>query len=302
LSLAPNPLAFGNQTISTTSAPLAITTSNTGTGPEVLATPHYTNSNATEFLRVGGSCADAASIPPGSNCTDIFSFKPSAIGARSGTFTIRGTINGTDSMTGTGTAVAIPVVQLGPRTVNFGTVNTGNSSLPLTFTLQNTGTATLNITSISSSDTIQFPISAQLCGATLAPSATCTFADSCAPLTATSLNAIITVSTNASSSPDLITLACTGATPPVNPPPAPAPVIFIGSTLPAQPIVSNVGLTAPCPMNNRCTYVMSCTQCSALTQLYIDNVLTAQNYFNGTMTYTIKLVAGTHSYLAVNLQ
>jgi len=55
-------------------------------------------------------------------------------------------------------------------------------------------------------------------------------------------------------------------------------------------------------MNNKCTYIMGCSQCSQSTQLYIDNSLTAQIYSNGTMTYTAKLSAGTHSYLAVNLR
>ena len=302
LTLTPSTVGFGSWNLGSTSTPISVSVANTGTAAETLSTPYFTitTGNSGDFHNTGGSCSNGAVIAAGGACTWTGNFTPSILGAESSLLTIQGTVNATAPMTGTGSAVPIPVVTLGPRVVNFGTINTGTSSGNQSFTLTNTGTATLNITSILSSS-VAFPLNSITCGATLAASASCGFNGTFAPSVAGVQTATITLISNAASSPDTISLTGTGFTPAPSPPPAPAPVIFTQLSLPLQPVISSVAASASCAMNNKCTYMLTCSQCSASTLLFIDGSQFPQSYLNGVMTYTAKLSAGTHNLLAVNL-
>jgi hypothetical protein len=230
LVAAPNLVAFGNQNVSTTSTQHTVTTTNNGTGNATLATPHYSFSpNLTDYPRVGGSCLDGQTILPGGSCTDIYVFTPVAVGSRNTTLTIAGsgsTNSPTVIFTGTGTSTTVPLVTLGPRNVDFGNVGVGGSSPLTSFTLTNSGTASLSITSITS-NSLRFPISSNFCSAPLAPGTSCTFQDSFMPITVGTLNAQISVVTNATSSPDTITLTGTGVTVPATSTSAPNTTMFL---------------------------------------------------------------------------
>lgn len=305
LTLTPNPAAFGTVAISTPSSPITITVQNTGNAPATLLNPHYSIGGVSGvYTRTGGTCPNGGTVNAGGSCTDIAVCTPNATGLLSGTFQVSATggVSGSTALTCTGGATPIPVVTLGPRTVNFGTVNTGSTSAPSSFTLTNSGTATLNITSISSSNTARFPVSGSTCGLTLAASNSCTFQASFSPIADGALSAIITVTTNASTSPDTINLTGTGFTPAPQPTPAPAPVIFLGTQLPLQPIIGSISVSGTCNLNEVCKYVMACSQCNASTNLYVDNVLVSQTYSSNAMTFDLKLTPGSHSYLAVNLR
>src|SRR4029077_13151804 len=81
LSFSPSPGAFGNQTINTTSSPLTITVTNTGTASEILSTPYFTitGTNASEFVNAGtGTCANGGTIAVSGSCTVNLTFTPTA--------------------------------------------------------------------------------------------------------------------------------------------------------------------------------------------------------------------------------
>jgi hypothetical protein len=228
LVTSPALINFGNQNVSTTSAQQTVTTTNSGTSNGILASPHYSFSPnfATDYPRVGGSCLDGQTIPPGGSCTDIYVFSPTTVGSRNTTLTIvggSGTNSPTVVFTGTGVSPTIPLVTLGPRNVNFGNVNVGSLSSPTTFTLTNSGTASLSITSIS----VRFPINSNLFGLSLAPGISCTFQALFSPIAAVTLNAQISVVTNAGSTPDIITLSGTGVAVPTSPLSAPSVTVFV---------------------------------------------------------------------------
>jgi chitodextrinase len=69
-----------------------------------------------------------------------------------------------------------PVALLNPASLNFGSVKRGVTSAPQRVTVTNTGTATLTIASITlgGANPGDFAIAARTCGATLAPTASCT--------------------------------------------------------------------------------------------------------------------------------
>lgn len=101
-----------------------------------------------------------------------------------------------------------PAVNLNPPSLSFGTIVQGNTSIGLTVTLTNNGTATLSSISIANPSGPNGADFAQTntCGATLAVNATCAITATFTPSTTTNENASIVVTTNASSSPDTISL------------------------------------------------------------------------------------------------
>src|SRR5262245_40084448 len=119
ISMTPSPASFGTVNVGSTSGPVTITTSNTGGTSEALNTPHYTNTNPTEFTRTGGTCTDGGSIAAGSACTDIFTCTPTAGGLRIATMTINGTVSAQVNFTCNGvvpqppTSAPAPVIFIG---------------------------------------------------------------------------------------------------------------------------------------------------------------------------------------------
>lgn len=220
IGLSPSPAAFGNQAVSTTSSPLTVTLSNTGTSAQVLGTPYFTISgtNASNFANAGtGSCSNGGTIAISGSCTVNLTFTPSATGSRTATLTVNGTVSAIDSLTGTGTA---PAVSLNPVSIAFGnqTVSTSSGNTPVTLT--NSGNSTLTITSIglTGANSNQFSTNTSTCGGSLAASASCSLNVVFSPTTTGAKTASLTFTTNASTSPDNVPLTGTGT-------PAPVPIV-----------------------------------------------------------------------------
>lgn len=217
ISITPSPGAFGNQNVNTTSGPLTLTVTNTGTATETLATPYFTltGTNSTNFANAGsGTCANGGTIAASASCTVNLTFTPSAAGARSGTLNILGTVNGTDALTGTGVA---PLVSLSPNSIAFANQTTNTSSGNQAVTLTNTGTATLNISSITlvGANAAEFSTNSSTCGATLTAGASCSLNVVFTPTTVGSKSANLTFTTDAATSPDSVALTGTGVVPAV---------------------------------------------------------------------------------------
>ena len=100
-----------------------------------------------------------------------------------------------------------PVASVAPTSLNFGSVAVGSSSSPQTVTLKNTGTATLNISSIATTgDYAQ----TNVCGSSLSPSASCTISVNFTPTAAGTRTGTLTISDNAPGSPQTVSLTGSG--------------------------------------------------------------------------------------------
>jgi len=156
-SAAPNPLPFGNQRKGTTSAALTVTLTNTGTDTLNLAAANavaISGANAADFAVVAGTttCKNSTAVPPapgpGNTCVINVTFTPSTTAAEAATLTITddsGGVAGTAqnvSLTGTG---VLPQGGAAPATLAFGNQPKSVTSAPLTATLTNTGSDTLNL-------------------------------------------------------------------------------------------------------------------------------------------------------------
>lgn len=110
---------------------------------------------------------------------------------------------------------AAPLVSLSASSLSFTPQLLNVTSAGQAFTITNTGDATLNITSIVASGThaADFNVSED-CATTLAAAAFCTVTVSFTPSAAGARSAAVTITTDAASSPDSVTLSGTGITKP----------------------------------------------------------------------------------------
>jgi hypothetical protein len=133
-----------------------------------------------------------------------------------------------------------PAVVLNPTALTFSNQAVGTTSAAQTVTLTNTGNATLNITSIVSDHSV-FGVSNN-CGGFRAAGASCTLTVAFSPTTAVSTLGSLSVTSNATGSPHVLTLSGVGI-------PAGAPVC----TLTANP--STVAPNGASTLTSSCTNV-----------------------------------------------
>jgi hypothetical protein len=111
-----------------------------------------------------------------------------------------------------------PDISVAPTSHNFGNVNVGSPSAPQTFTISNTGTANLVIStlSITGTDASQFSKQNDNCsGQTLAPATNCTVQVVFSPASAGSKSANLSIPSNDPDTPALnVPLSDTGVAPP----------------------------------------------------------------------------------------
>lgn len=101
-----------------------------------------------------------------------------------------------------------PVVSLSATSINFGVQLIATTQPAQTVTLTNSGNFVLNIASITlSGSTFR---QSNTCGASLAPAASCTISVTFLPTTTTASTGTITIVSNASTSPNVLTLAGNG--------------------------------------------------------------------------------------------
>jgi hypothetical protein len=204
-SLTPDPVAYGNQNVGTTSAAKAATLTNTGGAPlnvsDIATTAGYTRVNT----GAAGACTTTTSLAPGGTCAIDMTFTPAADGPANGTLTVTdnaaaGTTQSV-SLTGSGVTPAptAPTATVSPVSMAFGPTNVGAASATQNATLSNGGTAPLTIGNVALTgvNAADFTMT-NGCGPTLAAGASCTVAVAFKPLTAgTGKSALLRFTDNA---------------------------------------------------------------------------------------------------------
>ena len=202
VSLSPTNLTFASQTVGTTSAAQAITLTNTGTAAlsisGIAASGNYAQTN---------TCGTSLAV--NASCTISVTFKPTSAGTLTGGITLTDNAASSPqavSLTGTAVAAAVPAVSLSPTNLTFASQTVGTASAAQAVTLTNTGTAALSISSIAASGNYA---QTNTCGASLAVNASCTISVTFKPTSAGTLTGGITLTDNAASSPQAVSLTGT---------------------------------------------------------------------------------------------
>jgi beta-lactam-binding protein with PASTA domain len=195
VAFSPSTLSFSTQNVGTTSAAQNFSVTNTGSAN--LTITAVASTNATEFPVYTDSCS-GLTLTPGQNCLISVKFSPSLGGARTGTIKVTDNATGSpQSVAVTGTGYGIPATSFTPTSLTFASTNIGVTSATQTITLKDTGTDTLDISSIAVTG-VNLGDFAQTntCVATLAPAATCVITVSFTPTAAGARGASVTVTDN----------------------------------------------------------------------------------------------------------
>ena len=230
VTIVPGSLDFGAVTQGT-SASLNVSVKNSGTATLHITSVVLGGANVNDYSSSSPTCSSAIAV--NSTCTIIVTFTPLASGLRSATVTI--TDDAPDSpqtlaLSGTGVSSA-PAVTLIPASLDFGSVTQGTST-SLNFSVKNSGTAALQITSIvlGGTNANDFNSSSPTCNLPIAVNSTCTVIVAFTPLAPGVLSATVTISDDAPSSPQTLSLSGTGV--------APVAAITFSPTVPSFPTIT----------------------------------------------------------------
>jgi len=197
----PTLLPFGNVVVSTSSM-MSFNIENTGT-----ANLEVTNitSNLPEFT----VNLTSATITPGNNQDIEVTFLPTALQTYNGAITITHNASGSPSavtVTGEGIPTPVPIFNVDPTTLPFGSVTIGNSST-LSFRIENIGTANLEVTNITSN---QPAFTVNMTSATIAPGNDQNVEVTFAPTNEQMYYGLIEITHNASGSPSYVNVTGEG--------------------------------------------------------------------------------------------
>jgi hypothetical protein len=204
LNATPSSAAFGNVTTGTSNSQ-TVSLSNGGSATVTISSVTVTGAG---FSTTG--ITTPVTIAASKALTFDAVFGPSAAGAVSGTITLVSNAPNSPlaiSLSGTGVA-ATRLLGLSTSTLNFGNVNVGNSS-SLTTTLTNNGNSSVTIASVNVSGA-GFSASGLSSGETLTPNQSLTVTSQFAPTAAGLVNGSVSIASNATNSPSVVTVSGTG--------------------------------------------------------------------------------------------
>ena len=206
-TLSTTGLAFGSQSVGSSSAPQTVVLSNTGSATLSITSIAVTGSSSSQF---GETNNCGGTLSTGSSCTISVTFVPTVTGTASANLTITDNASGSPqnvSLLGTGVA---PSVLLSPTSLTFTSQVVGTTSPAQTVALTNTGSAALLITSITAS--AQYA-QTNTCGSSVAAGADCSISVTFKPTATGIQTGTVTIVDNAGS--QVVSLTGTGAGAPV---------------------------------------------------------------------------------------
>ncbi len=240
VDLTPISLSFGNQNVGTSSAAQTATLTNVGTSALEIGKIGITGSGSKNFSQTN-NCG--SSLGGGASCTISVTFAPTAGGTFAASLSVnyKGTAS-PQSVTLSGTGVTPPTVTLLPTRLSYATQLVGTSSPEQTASLSNTGDQTVSISNIAVSGPFT---ETNNCPTSLGEFGACQIQIVFAPAGPGAASGILSVTDNATGSPQQVALSGVGTVITL----APTAVNFgsqsIGTFSSAAPItLSNVGSTA----------------------------------------------------------
>jgi rhamnogalacturonan endolyase len=204
-------LAF-NALTTTPSAAQNATLTNIGLHSVAIKSVTITGTNAANFAETT-TCGK--SLPPGTTCNIAVTFASNTAGPSSAFLTVidDGDGGGTLSVQLSGTSVApAPAVSVSAPSVTFPAITAGSASSAQTVTITDSGTASLNLSSIAiTGPGANLFSDTTTCGATLAVGASCNISATFTPKIPGSYSASIALTDSAGNSPQSIPLTGTAS-------------------------------------------------------------------------------------------
>ncbi|MES2091675.1 MAG: choice-of-anchor D domain-containing protein, partial [Pseudomonadota bacterium] len=175
ITLSNNTLAYPDTQLGSNSS-LTLTVGNNGQAALVFSGISVGGIAAADYSKAG-TCSSSGTLAINATCTVVLTFTPSALGARTAALTIT-----SDSSTGASTVIAlsgsgipvpVPLVTLSATEILFGNQTLNGLYQARTINLTNSGTATLNLSSLTLTGAAFSFVTSPPCANTLAAGATC---------------------------------------------------------------------------------------------------------------------------------
>jgi len=212
LTITPSSLTFPSTTVGVSAATQVITlTNSTGASVTFTAATAITGTGATSFSIAKDTCVNP--FTAGASCAYTITFTPKSAGALTASIAFTDSASKTAqtvALSGTG-AAAGSTLTLSATSLAFPSTAIGSTSDLQTVTLTNSGSASITLSSIAVSGTNATSFEhLTTCGATLAAAASCSVYVSFKPTAAGALTGTLTITDNATGSPQTVTLTGTG--------------------------------------------------------------------------------------------
>lgn len=213
--LSPASLAFGSVTVGSSSAPQAVTLTNSGS-----AALNITSIAASGAFTASHACG--ASLAEGASCAVSVVFTPTGAGAASGSLSVSSNASGSPhsvGLAGTGALASTGILQWADgAALDFGSTTVDDDAPTRTLTLSNagSGTATLASLDITGPHAADFRVdggSGCTPGLALAAGAQCTVVVGFSPAAAGARSASLAIAASNASTPEAIALSGTGVAP-----------------------------------------------------------------------------------------
>jgi Abnormal spindle-like microcephaly-assoc'd, ASPM-SPD-2-Hydin len=168
-----------------------------------------TNTSTSHVFYARTTNPSNSSVAPGNSVSANFTV-PASIETGASSLVVVANGIASEAVSVTVGASAGTTVTLTPASLVLGSVAVNTTSTAKAVTLKNTGTATLDITSIVPSGSSSFAISANTCGATLAIGKTCKVSVTFSPTALGAQTGTLTFTDNATGSPQTVSISGTG--------------------------------------------------------------------------------------------
>jgi hypothetical protein len=215
VTLSPASLSFSNQMVGTTSPAQPATLSNIGSASLTISSIGIAGSDAGDFAiaAVGTTCSTSAVLAAGTSCTINVTFTPTIAGSESASLSVSDSIASspqTVQLTGTGTLSAPNV---SPTSLSFNNQLVGTASSPQPVTMTNTASAPLTVSAVAiSSGWTQ----GNDCLRSIPANGRCTINVSFQPTVGGPQTGTVTITDDATNSPQIVTLSGTALAPVVS--------------------------------------------------------------------------------------
>ncbi|TAM81965.1 MAG: choice-of-anchor D domain-containing protein [Acidobacteria bacterium] len=263
ISIVPQLVDFGNQTLNVRSAVNTVAVTNEGTAPLSITQISFTETDSggsNDFAETDNCIGTVAAS--GGTCNINITFTPGSAAAKTGTFSITDNAAGSPHVikvkgTGVTSATAVTVT---PSSLSFGNVTVGSVSSAQTVTITNTGTTTLNITGITTTGDFS---QTNTCGAllnVLNVGQSCTASVTFAPTVSGARAGALAISDNAAGSPQTAALSGTGVAQFTISSSSPNVTTLVGTTSATFTIAASApssftgSITLSCPSSLTCSF------------------------------------------------
>lgn len=211
ISIVPQSIDFGNQTLNVRSAVRTVNVTNEGTAALSITQITFAETDSTgntDFAETDNCVGTVAAS--GGACTINITFTPKSTGVETGTFSIADNATGSPHLikvrgTGVTSATAVTVT---PTSLSFGNVTVGNVSSAQTVTITNTGTQTLTFSGFQTGG--DYSQTNTCTSNTLNVGQSCTVSVTFSPTASGARNGSLAISDNAAGSPQVVALSGTG--------------------------------------------------------------------------------------------